>query len=211
MIAVLTGDIVYSTSPTSSEIWLPDLKEIFTRIEERFELTGNGAEMHRGDGFQLSLPDPEQALRIAIIIRAGLIQSTKTGPKLDTRIAIGIGKYTYLENSVNESFGDAFTRSGHALDKMKNTDGRLALSSSNPDFDNEMRVSLTFADIFIKKWSQADAEIAWYTWMEDLTQSEIAEVLSISQPAVSKRKKRAHIDEFKLLLNRFETKTKYMQ
>ncbi|WP_428234685.1 SatD family protein [Gracilimonas sp.] len=210
MIAVLTGDIVYSTSAESSETWLPDLKEIFARIEDRFELTGNGAEMHRGDGFQLGLHDPRQALRVAFIIRAGLIKSTKTGLKMDTRIAIGIGEYAYLENSVNESFGDAFTRSGHALDEMKNTDDRLALSSDSADFDSEMYVSLTFADMFIKNWSQADAEIAWYIWMEDLTQSEIAKELNISQPAVSKRKKRAHIDEFELLLNRFETKTKYM-
>ncbi|WP_421774755.1 SatD family protein [Gracilimonas sp.] len=210
MIAVLTGDIVYSTSAESSETWLPDLKEIFSRIEDRFELSGKGAEMHRGDGFQLGLPDPTQALRVALIIRAGLIKSTKTDHKMDTRIAIGIGEYAYLENSVNESFGDAFTRSGHALDELKNTDDRLALSSDNPDFDDEMSVSLAFADVFIKSWSQADAEIAWYIWMENLNQSEIAKELNISQPAVSKRKKRAHIDEFELLLNRFETKTKYM-
>lgn len=210
MIAVLTGDIVYSTSAESSETWLPDLKEIFLRLEDHFELTGKGAEMHRGDGFQLGLPDPRQALRVALIIRAGLIKSTKTDHKMDTRIAIGIGEYAYLENSVNESFGDAFTRSGHALDELKNTDDRLALSSDNTDFDDEMSVSLTFADIFVKSWSQADAEIAWYIWMENLTQSEIAKELNISQPAVSKRKKRAHIDEFELLLNRFEAKTKYM-
>ncbi len=210
MIAVLTGDIVYSTSAASSEIWLPELKGIFERVEERFDLTGNGAEMHRGDGFQLGLPDPSQALRVAFIIRAGLIKSTKTEQKMDTRVAIGIGEYVYLENSVNESFGDAFTRSGHALDAMKNSDNRLAFDSGNPDFDNEMKVSLTFADVFIKGWSQADAEIAWYLWMENLTQSEIAKELNISQPAVSKRKKRAHIDEFELLLNRYEIKTKYM-
>lgn len=210
MIAVLTGDIVYSTSATSSEAWLPELKGIFERVDDRFELIGKGAEMHRGDGFQLGLPDPVHALRVSFIIRAGLIKSTLTEQKMDTRVAIGIGEYAYLENSVNESFGDAFTRSGHALDEMKNSDKRLSLASDNSDFDHEMRVSLTFADVFIKGWSKADAEIAWYIWMEDLTQAEIASELNISQPAVSKRKKRAQIDELELLLNRFEIKTKYM-
>lgn len=208
MIAVLTGDIVFSTSASSSKAWLPVLKDIFAQIEDHFDLMGNGAEMHRGDGFQLGLSDLSQALRVAFIIRAGLIKSTTIGKKMDTRIAIGIGDYDVIESSVNESYGEAFTRSGHALDALKNSDDRLALSSHNPDFDSEMQVSLTFADSFIKEWSQADAEIAWYIWIEDLTQSEIAEELQISQPAVSKRKKRAHIDELELLLNRYSTKTR---
>ena len=209
MIAVLTGDIVYSSSSVSSTPWLPVLKDIFKHIESHFELMGNGAEMHRGDGFQLGLPDISQALLVAFIIRAGLIKSATIGNrKMDTRVAIGIGDYEYLENSVNESYGDAFTRSGHALDELKNTDDRLALSSHIADFDSEMLVSLTFADMLIKEWSQADAEIAWYFWMKDMNQSEIAKELEISQPAVSKRKKRAHIDELELLLNRYSTKTK---
>lgn len=208
MIAVLTGDIVYSSSAKNPEAWLPVLKNIFNDVESHFDVLGNGVEMHRGDGFQLGLTDISKALQVAFIIRAGLIKSKNMGIKMDTRVAIGIGEYEYLENSVNESYGDVFTRSGHALDELKNTDDRLALSSHISDFDSEMKVSLKFADTLIKEWSQADAEIAWYFWMADLTQAEIADALQISQPAVSKRKKRAHLDELELMLNRYSTKTK---
>ena len=208
MIAVLTGDIVYSTSSKETKTWLNVMKAVFKALEKQYSMVANGAEMHRGDGFQLGLNNPTRALEVALLIRAGLIKEPSLKTKMDTRIAIGIGEYEYLGKSINESSGDVFQRSGHALDQLKNGADCLALSSPNTDFNEEMKASLTLADTLIKGWSKADAEIAWYNWMAEWNQAEVAERLGISQPAVSKRRKRAHIEELDLLLTRFKNKVR---
>lgn len=210
MIAVLTGDIVFSSSAKSSEEWRPLLKEVFRIIERRYEVLGAGVEMHRGDGFQLGLANPAQGLEVALLLRAGIIKNPGIPKNLDARIAIGIGDYAHFYNSVNEADGEVFQRSGRTLDAMKKGEVRIALSSPNSDFDEEMKTTFAFADILIRSWSKADAEIVWFNLIDELNQAEIAEKLGISQPAVSKRKARAHIDELKLLLARFANKVKQM-
>ncbi len=206
MIAVLTGDIVFSSSTKDSQDLVAILKKIFKEIEAKYEVLGDGAEIHRGDGFQLALAQPHQSLEVALLLRAGLMKAPSLSKPLDTRIAIGIGDYGYLNNSVNESSGVVFERSGHTLDALKNESVRIALSSPNDDFNDEMTISLTLADTLIKSWSKADAEIVWYSLLNDISQAEIARKLGISQPAVSKRKARAHITELELLLARFSKK-----
>lgn len=210
MISVLTGDIVYSSTAKSSETWRAVLKEVFRTIEKRHEVLGAGVEMHRGDGFQLGLAHPAESLEIALLLRAGIIKDPETPKNLDARVAIGIGEYAHFYNSVNEADGEVFTRSGRTLDAMKKGDVRIALSSPDADFDEEMKTSFALADILMQGWSKADAEIVWYNLIGELTQAEIAEELGISQPAVSKRKTRAHIDQLKLLIARFANKVEKM-
>lgn len=210
MIAVLTGDIVYSSSAKSSNTWLPLLKDIFRTIEQQYEVLGRGVEMHRGDGFQMGLADPAKSLEVALLLRAGLVKDPETPKNMDARVAIGIGKFDHFYNSVNEAGGEVFRRSGHTLDAMKNEEVRIALSSPDTDFDEEMKISFSLADTLIKGWSKADAEIVWYNLIGELNQAQIAEKLGISQPAVSKRKARAHIDEIRLLLDRFSAKANKM-
>jgi hypothetical protein len=206
MIAVLTGDIVFSSSTKNSQGLVEILKDLFRDIEAKFEVLGSGAEIHRGDGFQLALAQPQQSLKVALLLRTGLMKAPAFTKPLDTRIAIGIGDYNYLNNSVNESSGAVFERSGHGLDALKKESTRLSLTSPSDDFNDEMSISLTLADTLIKSWSKADAEIAWYSWFYDINQAEIARKLGISQPAVSKRKARAHITELELLMARFSQK-----
>ncbi len=210
MIAVITGDIVFSSSAKSSETWRSLLKDIFRTIERRYEVLGGGVEMHRGDGFQMGLAHPEQSLEVALLLRAGLIKDPGTPKNMDARLAIGIGEFVHFYNSVNEADGEVFRRSGHTLDAMKKEVVRIALSSPDADFDEEMKISFSLADTLIRNWSKADAEIVWYSLVGELTQAEIAEELGISQPAVSKRKSRAHIDELILLMERFSAKVNKM-
>jgi predicted XRE-type DNA-binding protein len=202
MIAVLSGDIIQSGSLKGEGAWLNELKEIFKKVESRFKLLGSGAQIFRGDGFQLGLENPKQALSAAILIRAGLLSGKS---QCDARIAIGIGEADYVKENILESDGEAFRHSGRLLDELKKDKNRLALASPFDHLNNEMEVSLKLLGVILDNWSQADAETAWLSWMEGLTQKKIQKKLGISQPAVSKRKSNAKLAEIQLLLNRFES------
>jgi len=64
----------------------------------------------RGDSFQGVLSRPDEALNAALIIRASLLSKFKgKRTRLDSRIAIGIGKIDYLPlDQAGEGDGEAF-------------------------------------------------------------------------------------------------------
>lgn len=201
MVAILSGDIIESGSKGKETDWFYALKSTLSSIGENYELLGSGAQIFRGDGFQLGLKDPSLALRIAVLIRAGLIRNDK----LDARLAIGIGEADSIKENILESDGEAFRLSGRLLDELKNEKSRLAFSSPVKTINDEMGVSLKLLGVIIDNWSQTDAETVWLSWLEGLTPKQIQQELGISQPAVSKRKSSARMDEIQLLIDRFET------
>jgi hypothetical protein len=199
MIAVLTGDIVSSRRIADKRQWLKRLQEIIEKRSGLSKVPKWG--VFRGDGFQVELAAPADALRIAILIRTGL----KSGQGTDARIAIGIGDKGYTGKSVNESDGEAYQSSGALLDSFKNSQHRLEMKSPWPEIDQQMNISLQFASVIIDDWTQAEAEIAWLKMSEVKTQVEMAKKLKISQPAVHKRFAGAHLDEIFALIDYFET------
>lgn len=205
MKAILSGDIIHSSALKGEGAWLKVLKEIFSGIETKFDVLGSGAQIFRGDGFQLGLENPEDALLVAILIRAGLKSDEL---KLEARIAIGLGEIDFLKPNILESDGEVFRLSGRLLDQLKKEKTRLALDSPYPDLNAEMSVSLKFLGLVLDNWSQADAETAWLSWLEELTPKQIEQRLNISQPAVSKRKSSARLEEISLLVERFKTLVK---
>ena len=201
MIAVLSGDIIQSGSRSTVEHWQNELKNILTALQTKYSLLGSGAQIFRGDGFQLATDEPEHSLLMAILIRSGL---QKSELKLDARIAIGLGTYDQLRDNILESDGEAFKLSGHLLDQLKKEKLKLALSSPFNALNNEMDVTLRLLGIVMDNWSQADAETVWLSWYEELSAKEIQAHPDISQPAVSKRKSSARLDEIQLLIKRYQ-------
>jgi hypothetical protein len=202
MIAVLTGDIVSSRQIPDKRKWLKRLKEI---IEKRSDLTKPPKwGVFRGDGFQVELTSPADALRIAVLIRAGL----KSVPELydggiDARIAIGIGEKGYTGNTVNESDGQAYQSSGAVLDSLKKERTQLQIKTPLSSFDSSMNIALQLASAIIDDWTQAEAEVVWLWLSGTLTQVEMAKKLKITQPAVHKRVLGAHLNEIKDLIGYF--------
>lgn len=201
MIAVLSGDIIDSGNKSGDNDWFGSLKKTLSCIEKENNLLGSGAQIFRGDGFQLALKDSALALRVAILIRAGLISKAK----MDARIAIGIGEADSIKKNILESDGEAFRLSGRLLDALKKEKSRMAFSSPVAEINEEMEVSLRLLGVILDNWSQADAETIWLSWQEELTPKQIQQRLGISQPAVSKRKSNAKMDEIQMLIDRFES------
>ncbi len=199
MISIITGDIINSRKLPST-IWLDGLKRI---------LNAHGSqpknwEIFRGDAFQLEVSEPEEALRIAIQIKAFL----KT-VKLDARMSIGLGDKTYDATKISESNGTAFVRSGESFDQLKKQKNTLTINSGNGDFDNEINLMLRLAQTFMNNWLVQSAEFV-LTAIENptLSQEEMGIKLKINQAAVSRRRKRAQFDLMLELENHYREKIK---
>ncbi|HMJ68238.1 MAG TPA: hypothetical protein VK508_05060 [Cyclobacteriaceae bacterium] len=204
MIAVLTGDMVSSRSIPNKSRWLRQLQEI---IEKRSGLTKTPKwSVFRGDGFQVELPQPSDALRLAVLIRAGLRSMPAFSKlKLDARIAIGIGEKGYTGKSVNESDGQAYLWSGSLLDSLMHENHRLQVNTPWPTIDQPVNVALKLASAIIDDWTFAEAEVVWLKLSEGKTQDQMAKKLKISQPAVHKRYASSHYNELSALISYFES------
>jgi hypothetical protein len=199
-IAVITGDIVHSRKASGPEIWLGRLKSVLNEISE----SENQWEIFRGDSFQVVLKDSSKSLYKALQLRSGLLALKPFHEqKLDLRIAIGVGEVSFEGKSISESTGSAFLRSGKQLDMLKDTRKRMAFESGNDEVNKELEVSLLLADSLIQDWSHGAAEIAWMHLTKPSTQTEYANRLKISQPAVHKRILSAHLEELEALIERY--------
>jgi len=201
--AVITGDLVKSRSIKDQDIStvINSLKDTFSEINHLL-LSGNGTfEIFRGDSFQGLIPNPEQALLVAMIIRARLRTyepslsvggSTKNNKPIlyafsDARIAVGVGTNRYNADRITESQGEAFQKSGHSFDAMKKANDRLTIVTPWENINDELEVECKLADALISRWTASTAEAMYHHLLYDLNQKELATQLEITQPGVHKR------------------------
>ncbi len=185
-IAVLTGDLVGSSDATPKRIsetmaLLQDYTEEIAahsspNVTPRFT-------RFRGDGWQCYFDAPSFAPRIALAITAKL-RGVETA--LETRIAIGIGTWTSLgSGDLSDASGDAFERSGKALDTMTKL-SRLTIAGALTTPTDQ--IALTLLSERSSKWSQEQAEAMAEALLPSApTQATIAKRLGISPQAVSYR------------------------
>ncbi len=207
MVAVLTADLINSTSYEKTF-----LKEVVTVLKTEFDSISKEQKamfiIFRGDSFQGIVKHPEDALQIALRLKAAVLkvqdptQKKSNMPVADVRIAIGIGEADYNEKAISESNGEAFHYSGHTLDTMKAENKKLSLKTGNENINNEFKVSLKFLDSLTDKWSIASAEVVYYL-LKGMKEQQIANLLKRSQAAINLRKKAAGWEEVQLLLHRF--------
>ena len=168
-------------------------------------------EIYRGDSFQGIIESPEKALLIAILIRSRL-RSALVGRNdniglenlWDARISIGVGSVEYQSEKIIESDGEAFQYSGKNLDLMKKSGDRLRILTPWEELNEEFDVTCKLIDGIIGKWSQISAQTAYYYFLTNKKQEQLAKQFNISQPAVHKRMITAHIEAIALYIQRFE-------
>lgn len=201
--AVITGDIVKSGRIKDADIVpvLNSLKETFKEINTKL-LNGEGSfEIFRGDSFQGLIPKPEVALLVSFIIRARLrsyapsrsitnkliIKKPILNAYTDARIAIGIGEVSYQNDPIQESHGEAFEKSGRALDALKPDNERITIVTPWDDINSELTVECKLVDAIISRWTSSTAEAMYYYLLIEKNQLELAKILKIKQPSVHKR------------------------
>lgn len=188
MTSVITADIIHSRRQADPTVWSDPLKKLLGTLGK----TPETWEIYRGDSFQLEIPQPAEALRTAIRIKAVI----KCHPGLDVRMAIGIGKPAFRASAIAESNGEAFIYSGEKLEEIKKAKCTLAIRTPWQDFDQEMNLILRLGLIVMDSWSSKAAETVHHILEHpDMDQQHIGHQLGISQSSFSGRRKRAHLDD----------------
>lgn len=208
---VITGDIVDSTlipiecKPTIIKVLNTVIKDFSTSVKMNYE-------MFRGDSFQVVVDNKDFALSVAIAIRTALRAHTPEGQETwDARIAIGIGEVSFQSSSIVTSDGEAFRFSGREFDNLGKR--RLAIVTPWKDVNDELKLSTSFADDIISKWTVKQAEVIYARIFTNVTQKELAEKLNMSIQNISKHLNLAkgnlinsYIERFKELMNKKEFK-----
>ena len=185
MTSIIIGDIINSRK-LSTKKWLVPLKQFLANQGK----SPKDWEIFRGDQFQLEVKNPEDALLIAIQIKA-LMKSIK----LDARMSIGLGDKTYNAKKISESNGSAFINSGELFENLKKEKNTLAIKSGNAIFDYEINLMLRLALLTMDNWLPQSSEFVLVAIKnQSFSQEQIGEILNINQAAVSRRKSRSQLD-----------------
>src|SRR5690625_2690526 len=118
MIAIITGDIINSSTVEDPQVWLDPLKELFERISPH----PGDRMIYRGDSFQIKVL-PEKVLRASLLIISTVVALDIPG--LNVRQAIGIGRTDDPDAAINEASGEAFIYSGKLRDQIKASGQRM--------------------------------------------------------------------------------------
>jgi len=188
MTSVITGDIIKSRDAISEELWLIPLKSALSKLSN----DASFYDIYRGDSFQLESNSIEDSFRTSVYIKAFL----KSIKGIDVRMSIGIGTKDYEGNSVSESNGEAYIFSGETFDNLKKEKQNLKIKTSNDKLNEELNLYFRLALIAMDNWTVNSAEIVKLSLEHpDMIQSKLAKIIGINQDAVSKRQKRAYLDE----------------
>ena len=188
MTSIITGDIIKSRKALSEDLWLTPLKSALSKLSD----DASFYDIYRGDSFQLECSKIEDSFRTAVYIKAFL----KSVRGLDVRMSIGIGTKDYQGNSVSESNGEAFIYSGETFETLKKEKQNLKLKTKNDVINKEINLYFRLALIAMDNWTVNSAEIVKLSLEHPkMIQVELAKIIGISQDAISKRQKRAYLDE----------------
>lgn len=194
-IAVLTGDIVNSTS-----LGREDRDAVFAALSagaksvESLQNFPPQFERFSGDSWQM-LVQPKFALRACLLLRAYIRQESKA---YETRISVGVGAIEPLSpQGLGASDGPAFQASGRALTALKR-DRYLCINTDlNPVF--------ILADEISKRWTQAQARVvAISLLLPRPTQARVSSRIGISQQSVWTHQKAAGVPALLAVLEGLE-------
>lgn len=210
MQAVITGDLISSSQYPKGflEKVSSELKKEFKELENKY---GGNFSFWRGDSFQGSIGQAEDALNVTLGLKALVNKIAATpssrkvksqAPTADVRIAVALGEVMSIAAEPAESNEEIFIRSGKTLDSMQSAKRTIVLRSGNPSIDRELDVELTLLEFLTDRWSVASAEVVYFK-LKGLSDQEIAAKLDVSLPAVYKRKKIAGWNACELVINRY--------
>lgn len=217
MVAVLTADLIDSSKYKKEvlEKVLNTLKEEFSHVADVYGEEFVRFKIYRGDSLQGVIKKPEEALKIALQLKAAVnrihfkeTKKSRTYSRLaDLRIAIGIGTQDFEREAISESNGQAFQFSGRTLDEMKFENRKTKIQTPREDINGEFNTSFFLLDTITDKWSTASAEVVYYL-LAGLLEKEVAAEINISQSAVNQRKKASGWEAISTLLDRYSAVTK---
>jgi hypothetical protein len=214
-VAVLTGDLIkYTKFAGKSSDYIACLTTALENISKNYNFN---YQIFRGDSFQGILKNPNQALKVALIIRAYLLSQPEKQittnynlapfrrQRCDSRISIGLGQADYDIINVGRSDGAAFRSSGYGLDDMKRRKQSLIIYTPSQDYNAELEIECALLDAVISHWTREQAA-AMFLALQGSNQSKISQILKNTQSGVSQKLSRAGYGEIEKMMKRFSDK-----
>lgn len=199
---VITGDIIESSAIQIKyrDFLLESIQEI---ADELSVIEPLRIEFFRGDSFQTVIDSPENAMKIAVLLRAGLKGHTPQECKKswDARLSLGVGTISYHADNTVLSDGEAFQYSGRELDEMGKR--RLVVKTRWSGVNEELQVSTAFADEVVSSWSVPQSQAAYQALLYDTSQKEIAHKFQKSAQNISKLLGAAKVNLVQMYIDRY--------
>lgn len=220
--AVITGDIIHSTrmEEESRKLLSKAIARFLKELEQVFKVR---SEMFRGDSFQCLVPEVEDALLVALLIKTrirslnpSVLHRGKAKGKplkskavsfttwvLDARLAIGIGEVPKTVKELATASSEAFFLSGNLLDEMKRRKQALDIDT-NDKYLEELETEMLLLDNIIAKTTAMQCEVIHWK-LCSLSEIDIANKLGIGQSAVNQRSNAGSWNAIRMMVERFET------
>ncbi len=204
--AVITGEVADSRKISQSKLGkVPDMiRKVIDRVNSNLEDSGKlEFEIIRMDEFLCMSKDVPASLQTLLMLASNFrsLSQHELGLKTGLRLSMGIGPVELNKEQLRESDGTAFRIADEGLRKMKRNQ-RLVIASTDDQVNEELIVACGFMDILLHDWSDEQAE-ALFMCLSVMNQMSISEKLDISQPAVNRRLKAAHMEATERFLDRF--------
>lgn len=200
--SVITGDIIESSAIQLKyrDFLLESIRGI---ADELSVIEPLRIEFFRGDSFQMVIDAPENAMKIAVLLRAGLRSRTPRECKKpwDARLSLGVGTISYHADNTVLSDGEAFQYSGRELDEMGKR--RLIVKTRWGDVNEELQVSTAFADEVISSWSIPQSQAVYQALLYNTSQKEIAHKFQKSTQNISKLLSAAKANLIQMYIDRY--------
>jgi hypothetical protein len=196
--AVITADIANYTQLSPG-----DQKKLINMISSLVK--NHKIEFYRGDGFQIYLRHPKEALKLLLYLRtaAKSIDQHASKPVADIRAGIGIGPVNLPVKTVRTATGEAFVLSGRGFDGIDKSKQRLIIQSENPSVTATLKVIASFIDYLLDRLTSKQAEVI-FELLDDQTQKEAARKLHKSQATINRHVKSSGWAEIVNLMNDYE-------
>lgn len=201
--AAISGDIIAYTSLSNTDKNNIEtaIKFLFKDLKENFEVYGR---IIKGDYIECYIPNPANALRVALAIKSCIKSVTPdengtNNRRIDVykthgiRLAIGIGEIGRLDLDEGIIDGDAIYYSGRTISDSRTTSDKerivikntLFIKTNSEEVDSIVDPLLALLDVLTSKSTAKQSKVL-YLKLLGKNEEDIAKILKLSQSTVNK-------------------------
>ena len=195
MIATISADIVRSTSMNTEDLIVlrNRLLDLFQDFEEDYP--GFWARIVRGDSIECVVPDYNDALRIAILIklyvkmRVSEFECSEMLQRYGIRFSIGVADIKYADKKEDIINGPAIYLSGRNLDEISRRENIMTafeIGQAPKPLSNLLDSYVAMVSGIVDSYSAKQAEVVFLKLL-GFKEIEISERVGISQSSVNTR------------------------